>query len=380
MTDYQKIFQEEFRLDPALMYLNHAAVAPWPHRTVKAVCRFAEENGTQGAANYPDWLKTEQKLKKQLQWLINAPSTDDIALLKNTSEAISMVASGIPWRAGENIISSNEEFPSNRIPWQAQANQGIEFRQVDLNNGDSPESALINACDAQTRLLTISSVQYGTGLRLDLEKLGNFCHEKAILFCVDAIQSLGVLPMDVQSIHADFVMADAHKWMLGPEGIALFYCNPEIRDQLKLYQFGWHMVENPGDYGATDWTFADSARRFECGSPNMLGIVALSASLSLFEEIGMETISRNIINNISLLIDLLRNIKDIEFISPVDEAQRAGIMTVKIKGIEMSALQANLMKNKVICAHRAGGIRFSPHFYTSRNNINKAIEIFTSFL
>ncbi len=372
------LISKEFPLNDEIIYLNHAAVSPWPLRTANAVKAFAEENSHYGAQNYLTWLETETKLRGQLQRLINAPSRDDIALLKNTSEALSVVATGINWQSGDNIVSSNEEFPSNRLPWLAQAKHGVEFRETEISSNNSAEQALIDACDGKTRLLTISSVQYGTGRCIDLKKLGEFCHANDILFCVDAIQSLGVLPFDAQTIHADFVMADAHKWMLGPEGIALFYCNPKVRDLLELHQFGWHMVKDVGNYGSKDWQIAESAQRFECGSPNMLGIHALSASLSLIEEAGIENISRNIINNSLYIIDNIKNIDGLNFISPTVQPHFAGIVTFNINAKNMSQLYSKLMKYKVICANRAGGIRFSPHFYTSKKTIDKGLEVLAS--
>jgi selenocysteine lyase/cysteine desulfurase len=375
-----RLISQEFPLDKDMVYLNHAAVSPWPKRTSEAVRAFADENTYFGAQNYPKWLGKEKQLRKQLSSLINAPSTDDIALLKNTSEALSVVASGISWNKGDNVVSSNEEFPSNRLPWLAQAKNGVEFKEIDLSAAESPESALIQACDEKTRLLTISSVEYGSGKRLDLEKIGKFCNENNILFCVDAIQSLGALPFDVQAIHADFVMADAHKWLLGPEGIALFYCKQEVRSLLELHQFGWHMVKDVGNYAEKDWQISETAQRFECGSPNMLGIHALSASLSLIEEIGIETISNNIINNSSYIIDNINNINDTCFISPTEKPYYAGIVTFKIEGKNMAELYTKLMNNKVICANRAEGIRFSPHFYTSKEKIDKGLEVMLSII
>ncbi|MBL1140932.1 MAG: aminotransferase class V-fold PLP-dependent enzyme [Proteobacteria bacterium] len=375
-----KIISEEFPLDEDIVYLNHAAVSPWPLRTSHAVKAFSEENTYFGARNYLTWLDTEKRLRGQLQRLINAPSSNDIALLKNTSEALSVVASGLNWQSGDNIVSSNEEFPSNRFPWLAQARHGVEFREIDLTTDVSPEQALINACDNKTRLITISSVQYGTGKVINLKQLGDFCSENNILFCVDAIQSLGALPFDVQSINADFVMADAHKWMLGPEGIALFYCKEEVRDLLELHQFGWHMVKDVGNYTVKDWQVTDTAQRFECGSPNMLGIHALSASLSLIEEVGIEKISRNIINNTSYIIDNIKNIENLIFISPSVKPDYAGIVTFSIEAKDMNQLYSKLMKNNVICANRAGGLRFSPHFYTSQKCINKGLEILYSII
>lgn len=375
---HDRLILEEFPLDDNLIYLNHAAVSPWPKRTNHAVKSFADENLLYGAQNYLKWLDTEKKLKGQLKRLINAPSSNDIALLKNTSEALSVVASGLNWNKGDNIVSSDEEFPSNRLPWLIQKKHGIEFKEICLDSAESAEESLIQACDENTRLLTISSVEYGTGKRINLEKLGNFCRENNILFCIDAIQSLGALPFNVQTNHADFIMADAHKWMLGPEGIAVFFCKEEVRDQLELRQFGWHMLKDVGNYDEKEWQIADSAQRFECGSPNMLGIHALSASLSLIEEVGIEKISKNIINNVSYIIDNIKEVNNLSFISPIEESRFAGIVTFTIEGKDMPGLYAKLMKNNVICANRAGGIRFSPHFYTSRKKIDKAVEIMHS--
>ena len=313
----------EFPQDADLVYLNHAAVSPWPARTTAAVTAFARENSQIGAWHYSDWSAKENELREQLRALINARSCDEIALSKNTSEALSIVACGLDWVAGDNVVTSAEEFPSNRIPWQAQKRHGVELREVSLST-DSPEQALIDACDQSTRILSISSVQYSSGLRVDLKSLGEFCHTRGILFCVDAIQSIGAHTMDVQDCHIDFAMADAHKWMLGPEGIALFYCRQELLQRLSLYQFGWHMVDDAGNYDKKDWQIARNARRFECGSPNMLGIHALSASLTLFSEVGMEHVEQVLAEKTAYLIKALSGLRTLKILTPQAPTRRAG--------------------------------------------------------
>ncbi len=365
----------EFPLDPDLVYLNHAAVAPWPARTAAAVQAFAEENCRRGAAGYKQWLGRDAELRRQLGDLINAPSADDIALVKNTSEALSMVAGGLDWRHGDNVVSSNEEFPSNRIAWEAQKRYGVEFREVDLQTAADPERALMDACDGRTRVLTVSSVQYGTGLKLELARLGRFCRERDILFCVDAIQSLGAQDLDVQTIQADFVMADAHKWLLGPEGIAVFYCAAERRYQLRLHEFGWHMVQHMGDYDRREWRPAASARRFECGSPNMLGIYAFSASLSLLQEVGMTNVEQQVLDNAAYTMAQLRSVPGAELITPENRERHAGIVTFRIHDRDAGDLHEQLMARNVICAPRGGGIRLSPHFYTPREKIDEAVTL-----
>lgn len=370
----ENTINSEFLIDPDIQYLNHAAVSPWPVRTANAVKRFADENVYLGASKYLDWLEIETKLRMQIKELLNAPSANDIALLKNTSEALSVVACGIDWQNGDNIIITDQEFPSNRIVWEAQTSDDVVLHQVDITSKD-PESSLINACNKRTRLMAVSSVQYGTGFKLDLAKLGQFCQDNHIYFCVDAIQSIGAHQFDIQAIKADFVMADAHKWMCGPEGIALFYCRAEIREQLKLNQFGWHMLEETSDYARKEWTPANNARRFECGSPNMLGIHALSASLSLFDEIGLQQVEESILKNTSYLIDKINDLDGITMLSPTEESRRAGIVTFKVGTKDNTEIYTNLMNNKVICANRLGGIRFSPHFYTDIHSMDKILEI-----
>ncbi len=373
-TDYTT----EFPLKQGLVYLNHAAVSPWPLRTADAIYEFTQQNLTQGSLFYPEWLETEALLREQLRQLLNAPATTDIALVKNTSEALSFVAYGLDWQRGENVIISNQEFPSNRIVWESLATQGVELRQAELGAAESPEDALFTLVDTNTRLIAISSVQYASGLRMDLERIGSFCHERGILFCVDAIQSLGAIPFDVQACKADFVAADGHKWMLGPEGLGVFYCRQELREQLKLSQFGWHMVENVGDFDQQAWQPAASARRFECGSPNMLGIHGLSASLSLLLETGMAVVTERILDNSRYLITELGSL-GYAVSTPQPPLRHAGIVSFRHPVFDSAALFDYLRQNGVFCALRHGDIRFSPHFYTERVQLDHSLKLLESY-
>ncbi len=364
----------DFALDPGLIYFNHAAVGPWPRRTVATVQSFAEENGRQGSKNYGGWLGVEQRLRERLARLIQAPDPEDVALTKNTSEALSMIAHGLDWRAGDNLVSIAQEFPSNRLVWESLAPLGVELRLLDLTRSSDPEGDLVALCDGRTRLLTVSSVQYARGLRLDLEALGAACAARGLLFCVDAIQSLGVVPFDVEACRADFVVGDGHKWLLGPEGVALFYSRPEARDRLALREYGWHMVEAVGDFDRIDWTPARSARRFECGSPNLLGIHALESSISLIEEWGVPAIFQRVSDNLSLLMELVDR-EGLVLLSPRAPARRAGILTFEVPGCSQEAIHQALRARGVICAVRGGGVRFSPHFHNGPEQCGAAMEI-----
>lgn len=365
---------DEFAQAPDLRYLNHAAVGPWPKRTAIAVQKFAEQNVLQGARDYPDWTHAEYRLRERLARLLNAPSTDDIALVKNTSEALSFVAFGLDWKSGDNVVISDEEFPSNRVVWEALKPQGVEVIQVSLK-GEDPEAALLAACGPRTRLLSISSVQFSTGMRLDIERLGQGCKQRQVLFCIDAIQHIGALPFDVQASQCDFAMADGHKWMCSPEGLGVFYCRAELRPQLKLHEYGWHMLENSGDYGRNEWQPAASAMRFECGSPNTLGAMALDASLSLLEETGMDEVGKAVIERVNWLEQGLASIKGVVLHSSRLTERRSGILTFSLDAKPAAQVWQALMQEQVVCLPRGPGIRFSPHFYTQSRVIEETLAI-----
>lgn len=369
--------ENEFPQAPGLRYLNHAAVAPWPRRASSAVSQFAEQNATLGARDYPQWLKIENRLRERLARLLNAPTSADVALVKNTSEALSFVAFGLDWRAGDQIVISDEEFPSNRVVWEALQPQGVEVIQVSLAGAD-PEADLLAACTPRTRLLAISAVQYASGIRLDLDRLGHGCEQRGVLLCIDAIQQLGALPFDVQQSRCAFAMADGHKWMLGPEGLGVFYCRSDLRPQLKLHEYGWHMLEHAGDYDRGDWQPARSARRFECGSPNMLGAVALEASLSLLEEVGMHQVAASLNERMEWLRAGLHQLPGIELLSPAQPERSAGIVTFRLAGSANQALFEQLRAEQVVCALRGGGIRLSPHFYTPAGVIDDTLALLRS--
>ena len=363
----------EFDLSPDLIHLNHAGVSPWPRRAAAAVSRFAAENALQGSLAYPLWLATEQSLRARLAALIGAPSPSDIALAKSTSEGLSVVAYGLDWRPGDNLVGIAQEFPSNRILWESLASLGVEYRQLDLDASANPEADLLALCDRRTRLVAVSWVQYARGLRLDLERLSAGCRTRGILLGIDAIQGLGALPFDLAASPADFVVADGHKWMLGPEGLAVLYVAPALRPRLRLHQYGWHMLEHHGDFERKDWAPAADARRFECGSPNLLGAHGLEASLALLQEVGMAAVHAAIEERVAYLIRRIDGV-GYELLSPRDPNRRAGIVTFGVPGVNPARLYAGLMARRVLCAQRGGGVRLSPHFYTPFEDLDRAME------
>jgi selenocysteine lyase/cysteine desulfurase len=354
-------------------YLNHAAVGPWPRCTAEAVKAFADENMRQGSNGYMDWVRREQELRKDLAELTGAPSAADIALLKNTTECISAVAWGLDWNPGDSIVLPAREFPSNRLPWLAQEKRGVEVREVDIRRTEDAEGALLAAMDASTRLLTVSSVQWADGLRLDLERLGGECKRRGVLFFVDAIQQLGALPVDVVACHADFLAADAHKWLLAPEGIAVFYSHPEARDRLQLLQRGWNMVDKPWIFDRDEWEPSATARRFEAGSPNSTGQAALHASVRLLLDFGMDTVSGRILENTDFLLRNLADIDGIHVTSRTAAERRSGIVSFQHPTTAPDAIYQALRDQGISCAVREGSVRISPHFYQGENELEELL-------
>lgn len=375
MSTLDKLILREFPVVNSLIHLNHAAVGPWPTRASDAVVEFAQENNRIGSTRFGQWLKNEQDLRELSATLVGAGSADDIALVKNTSEGLSMVAHGISWQRGDNVVISDQEFPSNRIVWESLSGKGVEVRTVALPCSDAVEDNLLNACDERTRVLSISSVEYASGMRVDLGRLGAACRQKGIAFCVDAIQGLGVYPHDVVNDKIDFLVADGHKWLLGPEGLAIFYCSPEWRKRLELHEFGWRMVEDMYEFNQPDWQPAASARRFECGSQNMVGIAALKESLALLLEIGIDEIWNRVRKRTELLFDLIESSPNLELLTCPAEGRYAGITVFKHRHLTDEQLYDRLVEQNVLCAMRGGGVRFSPHFYVPVEQIEQAVKI-----
>lgn len=366
--------RSEFPQDAGTVYLNHAGVGPWPARTRDAVRAFADEAVTHGARYYPEWLRAEQRLRERFARLFGVRNADDIALIKNTSEGLSFIAYGLTWQPGDEVVIAREEFPSNRWVWESLTERfGVRVHQVDLHAGATPEDALIDAMTASTKLLSVSTVQYATGVRMDLPRLLDAARSRGVLLCLDAIQSTGVLPMPVE---ADFIVADGHKWMLGPEGLGGLYVRADLREEMQLWQFGWHMVERMGDFEQPDWAPARTARRFECGSPNLLGAHALDASLSVLEEHGIDRVASDVTQRAEWLFEGVRQ-RGWELLTPTAPGRYAGIVTFRVDGCDVNALLQRLRAAGVVCAARHGGIRFSPHFYNTTDDLERALDTVT---
>ncbi|WP_191621296.1 aminotransferase class V-fold PLP-dependent enzyme [Marinihelvus fidelis] len=367
------LLTDEFPSLDRHLYVNHAAISPWPRRVADVVSTFASTNRDEGALRYPQWLKTAAGLRERAARMIGADSGGDIAMVANTTEGVDIVARGLPWRDGDNIVTVDGEFPTNRMAWERLAAVGVSLRSVDIRATDDPEAELLAQVDERTRLMTVSAVQWTDGFRLDLARLGSGCRQAGAAFFVDAIQQLGALPIDVTACHIDFLACGGHKWLMAPEGIGLFYIARPWQERLVAARAGWRMVERPYDMDSAAQSDATDARQFEPGTPNTMGQLALDASLSLIEAIGAEEARRRVLANTQALVTGLEAMPSVRVLSPSAPERRSGIVLFEVPGRSAQALCGELGRHGVICAPR-GGVRLSPHLYQGKAQMEQVLE------
>jgi len=336
------------------------------------VAAFVADNAAHGALHYSDWLAVEARLRRRAARLFGTDSDEDVALVANTSTGLNAVASGLDWRPGDSVVFPACDFPSNRLPWQHLEQRGVTPHAVPLDAAD-PERSLIAALGPSTRLLAVSSVFYDTGLHLDLERLGAACARHGVLFCVDAIQHLGALPIEVKAIQADFVVSGSHKWLMAPEGIGLFWSRPEARALLSVGSPGWRMYPDPFNFERRDWSPPDSARRFEPGTLNNAAIHGLDAALGLLEEYGTAAIGQALRERSTCLTEGLLRLPGVELISPVRPDRRAGIVSFRAASSDSERIVNRLSELDIHTAKRGRQVRLSPHFYTPFEQLEEAL-------
>jgi len=320
------------------------------------------------------WREVLEQTRSAAAKLIGA-EPEEIAFVKNTSEGLSFVANGIQWRSGDNIVVPSCEFPANVYPWMNLAQQGVEVRFAEPDGAEIPPAAIARAVNARTRLVAISAVQFATGFRADLAAIGRFCRDNGILFCVDAIQALGAFQINVRDMYIDFLSADAHKWLLGPEGIGIFYVRREILEQVRPAEVGWLSVVRHWDYENYDFTLKADARKFECGSYNVAGIYGLGGALELLHEVTIENISRRILDLTDRLVGGLRA-SGWRIVSPRGEGKSSGIVAATREGVDLGRVRETLLRDhRIVTSVRGGCLRISPHFYNSEDEIDFLVEV-----
>jgi selenocysteine lyase/cysteine desulfurase len=355
-------------------YMNHAAVAPPSARVRDAMAQLIADVGQTGTAHYDDWCDTYERTRSAAAALVNAKPRE-IAFMPNTSTGVSAVANGIDWKEGDNVVTCSSEFPANIYPWMRLRHEhGVELRMVEERNGRIDTEELLALVDERTRVVTISWVQFASGFRADLERIGSFCRARGVIFFVDAIQALGGLQLDVERDRVDAFAADAHKYLLGPEGVALLYVSDRIIDRVRPTVVGWTSVKNYEDYLDYNLDYRDGAARFECGTLNTAGIYGLRAAIELFLESGPARIEEYLLALSDHLADRLM-LKGYRVVGSRQPGETSAIVACSHQRHSERELYALLMRNRIVTAPRIGRLRISPHFYNTTDEVDELIHL-----
>src|SRR5258708_4136322 len=354
-----------------LVYVNHAAVGALSVRVGEAREHATRDQRDFGALDWRTWYAEYDRFREAAARLI-AAQPGEIAILKNTSEGISFVAEGLRWRAGDNVITTDLEFPSNSTPWRRLDKRGVECRTVRSRDGAWSPADVEALIDDRTRIVSVSSVAFHNGFAADIEAVGTICARRGVLFCVDAIQSLGVLPIDVRKANVAFLAADGHKWLCGPEGAAIFYVAAEHREQLEVLESGWTNFDRKGRFIDCPVELLPNARRFEAGSLPTIGIFGTRAAIELLLEIGVESIGAETLRIASLLAE---GLDSIGWRVATPRPIASGIVGAVPPGEDPSLLRWHrLLEEKgIVCAPREGMLRFSPHFYNNESDVERIV-------
>ena len=364
-------FRSQMPVTARWAYLDHAAVAPLPGPTRAVLLDWAEDAAQNGDANYLAWSDRLEEVRGLSAHLIGA-EREEIALVRNTTEGINLVAEGFPWQPGDNCVTLADEFPSNLYPWMQLADRGVETRLVPTDEGRVDLDRLADACDHRTRIVTISWVGYTTGCRNDVDRAAEIAHDSGALLFLDAIQALGVFAMDVGRTRVDFLAADGHKWLLGPEGAGIFFTRREHLDRLRPIGIGWNSVRHAHDFSHIELALKDTAARYEGGSPNMAGMLALGASLELLSGFGPEVLTRRVLEITDLACGRLEEI-GARVVSDRRPEHKSGIVTFTVPGKDPQEVRRRCLEQGVVLSCRSGRLRISAHGYNNADDIERLI-------
>jgi selenocysteine lyase/cysteine desulfurase len=368
-------FRAQMPVTAKWAYFDHAGVSPLPSPTADVLIEFARDNAANGVADWNRWRTTVETARQLGARLLRADEAE-IALVHNTTEGINAVAEGFPWRPGDNVVTLSSEFPSNLYPWLNLADRGVETRQVVVQNERVDLAAIEKACDSRTRVLAISWVGYMTGWRNDLAQLSEIAQRARAFFFVDAIQALGMFPLDVRDVRIDALAADGHKWLLGPEGAGLFYLRREHFGLLRPTGVGWNSVRHSGDFTNTSLDLKADASRYEGGSHCLAAIAGFAQSLRMIVDVGPDKMSQRLLDVTDRLCERLARAGLATASCRVGE-RRSAIVAFDVPGRNPLELKKQCKARGVIVNARAGRMRASPHVYCNEADLDRLIEAVT---
>jgi cysteine desulfurase / selenocysteine lyase len=366
-------FRDHFPVTSKWAFLDHAAVAPLTDVCANALAEWAHDKAANGIASYHPWANRVEETRRRAARLLNSDPLD-ICFVGSTTHGIGIVAEGFPWQPGDNVVIAAEEYPSNQYPWMNLRDRGVEARSV-TSRGNRLEFADVrDAMDARTRVLALSSVEFGSGFRNDLMALGELCRSRGIFFFVDAIQSLGVYPLDVQQLPIDGLAADGHKWMLGPEGAGIAFIRREWVGRLHATGVGWNSVVQAADFSHIELNLKPHAGRWEGGTINVGGVVGMGESLQLLHDFG----TKNVLDRVTELTEYLCD-RAVSVVAKVFSSRKpgeeSGIVSLLTPNRDPKEMMRQCRAAGVIVNVRAGRVRVSPHAYNTVEEIDRFIDV-----
>jgi cysteine desulfurase / selenocysteine lyase len=376
LTD-EDLRQREFPVTQNKIFLAHAGDCPLPRRVAQAIADYAQQSATGDQEKFacPAALNDGRKLAARL--LNSQP--EEVAFVGPTSLALSFIASGLKFRRSDNILIYFEDYPSNVYPWLALAKHGVQVRMINTRDlGVIRPVDVIGQVDENTRLVALASCHFVSGYRIDHEAIGKMLRERNILFCLDAIQTLGAFPTTVE--HVDLLAADAHKWLLGPCGAGLMFVRREIQEKVNPPIHGWHNVQCPNFVAQEQIVLRNDSRKFEVGTQNLLGLVGLMTAMELILELGVENIAAELLRKRAWLVPALQAKGYSVLNADTPPETRSGIISFTRPVTDLVGLHQKLAGVGIVTSLRADRsgqryIRLSPHFYNTDTELQRVMEM-----
>jgi selenocysteine lyase/cysteine desulfurase len=366
-------FRNHFPVTARWAFLDHAAVCAPPDVCVAAQKAWADDKALNGVTSYHPWADRVEETRRRAGRLLNTDPYD-VCFVGSTTHGIGLIAEGFPWKPGDNVITVAEEYPSNQYPWMNLRDGDVEARAVPSRGNRVELADIREAIDSHTRMLAISSVEFGSGFRNDLVALGELCRQRGIFFFVDAIQSLGVFPLDVCQVPIDALAADGHKWLLGPEGAGIAYIRREWIDRLHATNVGWNSVVNYADFSSIDFRLKPHAGRWEGGTVNAGAIAGLGESIQLLLDAGIDSVRDRVLELTDYLSDRVRS-AGAEVFGSRTPGEESGIVSLLTPGRDPKELMRRCKTAGVVANVRAGRLRVSPHAYNTTDEIDRFVDV-----
>lgn len=364
-------YRSEFPITQRCVFMNHAAISPLSMRVVNTVETLFREFSYYGSEYYPKWAKRIEEIRRLFATLIHA-DPNEIAFVSNTSQGLSAIAEGLDWKEGDGVLIARPDFPANVYPWMNLERKGVKVHYFERNRGRFSIEEVDKALSPGTRLLSVSSVDFATGFLCDLEALGEFCRRKGLFLCVDAIQSLGLIPLDVKKYGIHFLASGGHKWLLSAMGCGGLFVSRDVDNRVHPVQVGWKSVVQEEEFFKIQFDLKPDALRFEPGTMNVAGIYALGAAIELLMEVDVEKAYAHVIALNDLLYEGL-NERKVRIVTPMGANERSGILSF-IPSTNPKSLYDFLTKEMIRVSLRNQMIRLSPHFYNNKEDIERFFE------